>query len=106
MTIGERIKARRIELGMSADQLAEKIGVSRSTIFRYENGAIGKVPSEVLAQIAIALRTSFTYLIGMEGDVAPTVGDTSDDEINEILNNLDIAKKHEALRYLRYLSDN
>ncbi len=91
---------------MSADQLAEKIGMSRSTIFRYENGDIGKVPSEVLAQIAIALRTSFTYLMGMDGDSAPTVLEDSDEELNEILNSLDISKKHEALRYLRYLADN
>lgn len=33
---GEQIKKRRKQLGMSADELAEKLGVSRSTIFRYE----------------------------------------------------------------------
>lgn len=33
---GEQIKKRKKQLGMSADELAEKLGVSRSTIFRYE----------------------------------------------------------------------
>ena len=37
---GEQIKKRRKQLGMSADELAEKLGVSRSTIFRYEKGDI------------------------------------------------------------------
>ena len=43
---GEQIKKRRKQLGMSADELAEKLGVSRSTIFRYEKGDIDKVPAE------------------------------------------------------------
>ena len=38
MNVGERIKLRRKELKISADTLAERVGVSRSTIFRYERG--------------------------------------------------------------------
>ena len=37
---GEQMKKRRKQLNMSADELAEKLGVSRSTIFRYEKGDI------------------------------------------------------------------
>ena len=37
---GEQMKKRRKQLNMSADELADKFGVSRSTIFRYENGDI------------------------------------------------------------------
>lgn len=43
---GQKIKARRKELGMSADEVAAKLGVSRSTIFRYENGHIEKSPCQ------------------------------------------------------------
>lgn len=63
LTTGERIKARRKELGISADQLASRIGVSRATMFRYENGAIEKVPSYVLALIASALNIDPVYLL-------------------------------------------
>lgn len=35
---------------MSADELAEKLGVSRSTIFRYEKGDIDKVPADHVIQ--------------------------------------------------------
>ncbi len=66
MTTGERIKARRKEIGMTADRLAEKIGVSRSTIFRYENGDIEKMPVNALVPIAQALSTSVEYLMGWE----------------------------------------
>ena len=37
MNTGDRIKQRRIELGLTADDLAQKIGKSRATIYRYEN---------------------------------------------------------------------
>lgn len=37
MTVGERLKRRRKELGMSAEAVAEKLGVSPSTVYRYEN---------------------------------------------------------------------
>lgn len=66
MTIGERIKARRKELKLSADIVAEKLGVSRSTIFRYEKGDIEKLPTNILENIAIILHTSPAYLMGWE----------------------------------------
>ena len=40
MNVGEKIKLRRKELKISADDLADAVGVSRSTIFRYEKGDI------------------------------------------------------------------
>lgn len=64
MTIGERMKERRKELGISAEALAEIIKVAPATIYRYENGDILKVPSPILAKIADALNTSFGYLMG------------------------------------------
>ena len=42
MTTGERIKCRRKELSMSAEQLAEKVSLSPATIYRYEKGDIEK----------------------------------------------------------------
>lgn len=63
---GERMQERRKELGISADMLAEHLGVSRSTIFRYENGDIEKVPANLLSDIAKFLRTSEAFLMGWE----------------------------------------
>lgn len=63
---GERMQERRKELGISADTLAEHLGVSRSTIFRYENGDIEKVPANLLPDIAKFLRTSEAFLMGWE----------------------------------------
>ena len=42
----EIIKQRRKDLGISAEMIAEKLKVSPATIYRYENGAIQKIPLE------------------------------------------------------------
>lgn len=63
---GDRIKTRRKELGISADVLAEKIGVSRATMYRYENGDIEKVPVDLISPLAAALHVSAAYLMGWD----------------------------------------
>lgn len=66
---GTKMKERRKQLNMSADAVAELVGVSRSTIFRYENGAIDKVPGDFLEKIASALLTTPAYLMGWEDNL-------------------------------------
>lgn len=66
---GKRIKIRRKQLGINADKLADKIGCSRSTIFRYENGDIEKVPGEIINLLAETLNTTPAYLMGWEDNL-------------------------------------
>lgn len=66
MMVGQRIKQRRKEMGISADELGKKIGKNRATIFRYENGDIEKLPIDILKPIAEALLTTPQYLMGWE----------------------------------------
>lgn len=64
MTLCDRIKKRRIELNMSQEELASKVGyTSRSTINKIEMGKIG-VKIDKLVNIAKALNTSVSYLLG------------------------------------------
>lgn len=64
MIVGTNIKARRKKLGMNAETLAEIVGVSPTTIYRYENGAIEKLDSVKLELIAEALETTPAALMG------------------------------------------
>lgn len=64
MTTGERMKARRKEIGLSAERVAEILGVSPATIYRYENGEIEKIPGDRLEPIAVALQTTPQFLMG------------------------------------------
>ena len=68
MTIGQRIKQRRKQLNMSAEELAAKIGRSPATMYRYEKGDIDKMDSSVLLPIADALLTTPAYLMGWSDD--------------------------------------
>lgn len=68
MQIGERIKRRREELGLSADQVADRIGKNRATVYRYESNDIKNFPIEILIPLAEVLRTTPAYLMGWDGD--------------------------------------
>ena len=68
MTVGERIKMRRKELGLSADQVAEREGVNRATIYRYESDEIKNMGTETLVPLAKALRTDPAWLLTGDED--------------------------------------
>ena len=71
MTTGERMKQRRKEIGLSAEKVAERLGVSPATIYRYEKGDIEKVPVDILAELAKILQTTPAYLMGWEEKPEP-----------------------------------
>lgn len=68
MTVGERIKARRKALGLSAEDIAERIGKSAATIYRYEKGDIKSVDSAIIVPLSEALSTTPAYLMGWSDD--------------------------------------
>lgn len=69
MTIGERIRQRRDELGISQEELAIKLGYkSRSSINKIELGQQNLTQSKIAA-IAKALETTPSYIMGWEDDV-------------------------------------
>ena len=68
MKAGDRIKIRRQELGLSVDDLAERIGKNRATIYRYENGDIENMPVGVIEPLAAALDTTPAYIAGWTDD--------------------------------------
>ena len=84
MNIGNRIKQRRIDLDISAEELAAMIGKSRATIYRYENGDIENLPTTILEPLAEALETTPAYLMGW--DDAPFDYDNYDLELPEVFN--------------------
>lgn len=69
MSISKRIKNRRQELGMSVEELADILNKNKATIYRYENGDIGKVPYDILKPLSEALDVSVGYLLGSEDTI-------------------------------------
>lgn len=68
MTIGERIKQRRTELGLSVDEVAEKLGKNRATVYRYESNEIENLPVGTLEPLAKILETTPAQLMGWDDD--------------------------------------
>lgn len=66
MTIGERIKLRRKELGLTVDQIAEKLNKNRATIYRYESDDIESLPITIIKPLARALNVTPAWLMGWE----------------------------------------
>lgn len=101
MNVGERIKQRRKALKISADELAESVGVSRSTIFRYEKGDIEKVGPEVLKKIADKLNVSPGDLMGWEDNQQELKIPTSPivQKITEKVIKLTTNRKQKVLNY-------
>jgi transcriptional regulator with XRE-family HTH domain len=60
--IGARIRTRRKELGLSQEQLAEKVGVSYQQVQRYENGS-STLNVENVQRIAHALGVPTVILV-------------------------------------------
>ena len=109
MNIGQRIKNRRKELSVSADELARRLGKDRSTIYRYENGDIEKLPIDMLDPIAEALSTTPEYLMGWDGEEKekPVEGDGLAEEKRELIEfvkTLSDSDVHELLQIARIIS--
>lgn len=66
MNIGQRIKQQRENLGISQEELAQKLGYkSRSTINKIESG-INDITQSKVIEFANALKTTPAYLMGWE----------------------------------------
>lgn len=85
MTVGQRIRKRRLELEISVEALSKKIEKNRATVYRYENDSVEPSIAQIL-KIAKALNTSTAYLLGDIDDPNDkswwvTAVDTAYDEI-------------------------
>lgn len=105
MTIGERIKKRRIELGMTQQELAEKIGYNSKT-------AISKIEMDErdlrqtkIKPIADALETTVEYIMGWEDDEITRKLDqfSANQVIIEAVSSMSEGEKQELLNYMRYI---
>lgn len=66
--IGARIKDRRQELSMTLQDVANEVGISKSTVLRYENGSIGNIKLPVIEAIARSLQINPAYLLGKSNE--------------------------------------
>src|SRR5277367_4669357 len=62
--IGNRLKAFRLGSGLSADEIASRLDISRTALYRFEKGELAKI--ETLEKLADLLGVSVPTLVGVE----------------------------------------
>ena len=98
MSINERIRQRRIELGMSQKELANRLGYkTKSSIAKIENG-YNDFPQNKIHKFAVALETSEGYLMGWD-DTTPS----KPDKISELFPQLTDENKDFVIKQIALL---
>lgn len=64
--MAQRIKALRQEKGLTLEQVADVVGVGKSTVRKWETGMIANMKRDKIAFLAKALGTTPEYLMGWE----------------------------------------
>ena len=62
--IANKLHKLRRERGLTLDELAERVGTSKQTIHRYENGTIANIPKSKVESLARALGVTPSELMG------------------------------------------
>ena len=100
--IGNRAKQRRLELNLTQPYVAEKMGVTASTILRYENGSIDNTKKMVLEGLSEALHVSIEWLRGETDEYETDITDKKELQIRDAMGDilkqlpLDLSKKEDA----------
>lgn len=68
--IGNRLKAYRLGSGLSADEIAKQLGISRTALYRFEKGELAKI--ETLERLADLVGVSVPTLLGVGIEYIPS----------------------------------
>lgn len=106
MNMNDKIKKRRLELGMTIEDVARLIGVSGATVSRWETGDIENMRRDKIALLAKALQVSPSFIMGWDEDTDSAIDEDilvisraakrmSPDRKKEMMDLLKIAFKEE-----------
>lgn len=80
MEIGERIKTKRLELGLTQEELAKKVGYkTKSSINKIELG-LNDITQSRIVKFANALNTTVSYLMGWDEEEIDAVAEMQADK--------------------------
>jgi transcriptional regulator with XRE-family HTH domain len=106
-SVHEIIKERRESLGYSLNELAERIGVNRSTVMRWENGDIENMKRDKIVSLSESLKISPAVIMGWEDIEEPKVAKVTDTvkDINTLVSKLDQSSQERLLAYAQGMYD-
>ena len=81
--MAKRIKNLRQEKGLTLEQVADVVGVGKSTVRKWETGMIANMRRDKIADLAKALGTTPAYLMGWEEDTTEKETSPSEPQLTE-----------------------
>lgn len=72
--LSRKIRDLRAQHSLTLEQVAQQVGVGRSTIRKWETGMIENMRRDKIAKLAAALHTTPSYLMGWEDSDTPQAG--------------------------------
>ena len=81
--MARRIKALRQERGLTLEQVADVVGVGKSTVRKWETGMIANMKRDKIADLAKALGTTPAYLMGWEEGSTEENNSPSESQLTE-----------------------
>ena len=79
MEFKDLLKNRRLELGLTLKEVGDAVGVSQSTVKRWESGEIKNLRRDKIAALSQTLHTTPYYLMGWEKQEPKEVEETQDE---------------------------
>ena len=81
--MAQRIKALRQKKGLTLEQVADVVGVGKSTVRKWETGMIANMRRDKIADLAKALGTTPAYLMGWEDENLEKESSPSEPQLTE-----------------------
>ena len=102
-SMGRRIAARRVEMGMTQADLATKLGVSRQAVSMWETGDIRDIRGRHLTLLSSVLNTTDDWILfGDEATTRPTADENGTvAELMAIIRRMTREERAETLEELR-----
>lgn len=87
MEIRDILKTRRVQLGLSLSDVAEKVGVSKATVSRWETGNIANMKCNRIVALANVLEISPSVIIGLCPKDEKSKNKAPKVDVKDIINN-------------------
>lgn len=98
MEMGDRIKERRTALGLTQEELGDKLGVQKSAIAKYENGRVENIKRSVIQKMAEVLGCTPSYILGFDDEDF-----SADDKLLEVTRNMSDEQIAKIIEYAQFI---
>lgn len=90
-SIGARLKALRLDRGLTQDEVGKRVLVSKQTLYKYENDIVTNIPVDKIELLAEVYHVTPAYIMGWEQpeeDVDASTSYYDDPEVAAIANEM------------------